>query len=589
MSLITSVAVVSQPGAGGVAVEARVGAERPATGDLPADVVAARAIIRPSAVAVADDGSLFVAEASYARVYRVAPDGRRTVLPLDLRSPLGLAVGPDGTLFVADTDRIVTLDPSGRQGAIEVPGAQALGSVGIDGSGARYATDPIARTVFRVAADGTTSQLDFAGVTGPLGIDVTLDGTVSVIDATTRNVVRRAADGTLSTVGFTGLRGPRSLDVEGDRIAVADSGDGVEPAHVVLREADGTQVNVLDVATPGQVVLQADGTVITADAGVTGCRCPEPAGRVVRAAPGGELTSVDIGDTVEVGPVAAAGPSTVLFASWPGARGYIDPNPVRRVVGAGPAEDVSIPDGRVVGVDVAPDGTAYLSVVPEGSFKPVRLLRRSPDGERLDEVPLPHSSTTPLLTGVSVDQDGRLFVSLGTGYGTGPFEIVEPLASGGEKTWYRSPEGSSAELEAMAAGAGKVLVVVSGLDAPDTTKLQTVSPDGTLADVRPLPPGDFMGMDVDAAGNVYLAVTRRTPLAATPISVVTSGGATGTITYAGMGTARAVSIGADGTLYVADSLLGVVAIADVGALAAADDDGSATPAVPVPGQAGFTG
>ncbi len=73
----------------------------------------------PSAVAVAADGTVFVADSHNHRVRRVKPDGiidtvagtgwggdgpeRGLAVQVDLNNPTGLALGPDGSLYIADT------------------------------------------------------------------------------------------------------------------------------------------------------------------------------------------------------------------------------------------------------------------------------------------------------------------------------------------------------------------------------------------------------------------------------------------------------------------------------------------------------
>jgi sugar lactone lactonase YvrE len=73
----------------------------------------------PSAVAVAADGTVFVADSHNHRVRRVKPDGiidtvagtgwggdgpeRGLAVHVELNSPMGLSIGPDGSLYIADT------------------------------------------------------------------------------------------------------------------------------------------------------------------------------------------------------------------------------------------------------------------------------------------------------------------------------------------------------------------------------------------------------------------------------------------------------------------------------------------------------
>jgi glucose/arabinose dehydrogenase len=86
----------------------------------------------PVHVAVAPDGSLLVVEAQGAAVTRIGPDGARTrVIGTGLRGtagdggaasralieePAGVAIAADGTIFVADLDarRVRRVDPAGR-------------------------------------------------------------------------------------------------------------------------------------------------------------------------------------------------------------------------------------------------------------------------------------------------------------------------------------------------------------------------------------------------------------------------------------------------------------------------------------------
>lgn len=462
-------------------------------------MLVARSIVRPYGLALAADGTLFIAETDAGRVYRVSPTGARDVLPLQLDAPAGLALSSDGTLFVADGRRVVVVGPSGGQDAIDVPGSSGIDAVGVDGAGTVYATDPAAGRVFQIDPDGAVSELAVSGVTEPRGIDVTDDGTVSVIDGAALDVVRRTADGTQTTVDVTGLQDPRTLDIEGDEVLSA------------------------------------------------------------------------------------------LFTSWVGAPGYSDPNPLRRAdLAGGAVTDIPVAGHDVTGVEAAPDGTAYLLVTGAGGGQPRSIVRRSADGETIQPVPLPEDPATPEVVAMSVDEGGRLFVAMSTGYGNGPFAIIEPSAPGGPKTWYRTPNDARVALGGMAAGDGKVFIVVSTLGDPSTTEFQTVSPDGTLGHVRTIPSGSFLGMDVDVGGNVFLLASSPVKAQSAPISVIAADGSVGTITYAGGQYPQAVSVGTDGTLYVADSQIGLIAFRDVGAVAG-DEGVAAPPAEPVPGSASFTG
>jgi streptogramin lyase len=86
----------------------------------------------PVHVAVAPDGSVLVVEAQGAVVSRIAPDGTRsplvgtgvrgstgdggTAARARIDEPAGVAIAPDGTIYVADLDarRVRRIDPAGR-------------------------------------------------------------------------------------------------------------------------------------------------------------------------------------------------------------------------------------------------------------------------------------------------------------------------------------------------------------------------------------------------------------------------------------------------------------------------------------------
>lgn len=233
----------------------------------------------PSHIALAPDGSLFVADTGNHAVRRVASDGVVTTIAGDglpgagegaaarLNGPVGVAVSPDGRVFVADTynDRIVRLTPPAQGGlrweAATVAGGIAPGLADGIGADARFDTPAglvalsdgsviVADTgndaLRRVSADGTVSTLDAVDFTGsasvlwrPLGVAAGSGGRLFVTDSRTRVVEivaggarRLLAGGTLGYAdgmgGAARFREPAGIASNASgRLAVADSGNGL--------------------------------------------------------------------------------------------------------------------------------------------------------------------------------------------------------------------------------------------------------------------------------------------------------------------------------------------------------------------------
>src|SRR6185437_15974426 len=163
---------------------------------------------QPFAVAVASDGSVFIADTDNHRIRRVGPDGIITTVAGNGTSgfsgdggpalqatlgPFGVAVGPDGSIYIADAT-------NGR-----------IRQVGPDGIIATFAGNGR----FEFSGDGGSATQ--AGLDWPVGVAVAADGTVYVaeteigVSTIGNNRVRRIRpDGIITTVagnGAVGFRG----------------------------------------------------------------------------------------------------------------------------------------------------------------------------------------------------------------------------------------------------------------------------------------------------------------------------------------------------------------------------------------------
>lgn len=258
----------------------------------------------PSGIALAPDGSLYVADSRNHRLRRVTADGTTTTVagsgPVDclpggfadgpahqarLFNPTGLAVAADGTVYFADSgnhriralkDGVVTTVAGGPTEADELgmeeggyrdgPADSALfrfpSDVALTRSGDILVSDLGNAAVRRIAQDGTvTTVAQFGGLGNPVSL-VALDGQVEpliVADAEAAALFGIGSAGRLSPRRFTGVVAKRPTAVcalPGGRLAVADAEwhtiHGVEPS--------GRSVLLAGILPPGPHGNHADGT-----------------------------------------------------------------------------------------------------------------------------------------------------------------------------------------------------------------------------------------------------------------------------------------------------------------------------------------
>jgi RHS repeat-associated protein len=163
----------------------------------------ATSVTSPTGVALAADGTLYIAE--YKRVRRVATNGKISTVAgngpnglsgdggpaalAGIGTPFGIASGPDGSIYISDlqSGRIRRIDPIGNI------------SLFAGGAPATYSGDGGPATA--------------AGLANPAGLTVASDGSVYVAarGATNRGVVRRIGpDGKITTVMGSGIGGNAS-------------------------------------------------------------------------------------------------------------------------------------------------------------------------------------------------------------------------------------------------------------------------------------------------------------------------------------------------------------------------------------------
>lgn len=203
----------------------------------------------PSALAVASDGSLIVANTGAHTIVRVkVEDGSLTTIagqpnvggrgegPANaarFNGPIGVAVAPDGTIFVADTynDRICAIDTTGQVRTLA--GGHEPG--------------------FR---DGARLEALFDT---PCGLVVAWDGALLVADTGNHRIRRVALDGTVTTLAGTGEWGMRDgalLSVAfAEPTALAWRRDGA----LVIADAASSAVRLLTFGEQAAVTTIAGG------------------------------------------------------------------------------------------------------------------------------------------------------------------------------------------------------------------------------------------------------------------------------------------------------------------------------------------
>ena len=234
----------------------------------------------PTSVAVADDGTVYIADTLNHRVRKVVSDGTITTFAgtggvgisgdgglataAELGLPQGVAVADDGTVYIADTlnhrvrkvasDGIITtlagMGNNGNGEGFNGDGGPATAAqlnwpygLAVDRTGAMYIADEVNYRVRKVAPDGTITTFAGTGVAGGSGdggpataaqlnrpYDVAVDsaGAVYIADKDDYRVRKVAPDGIITTVAGRGTlrqqRGRRASDRSGSQRAHRRSG-----------------------------------------------------------------------------------------------------------------------------------------------------------------------------------------------------------------------------------------------------------------------------------------------------------------------------------------------------------------------------
>jgi sugar lactone lactonase YvrE len=336
--------------AGALTVIAGIGAQGFAGDGGPAT---SALLSSPQGVAVAGDGTLYVADTANQRIRMIASSGIITTLVSSgLNNPTALALTASGTLLIADRNSnrvlalavgsITTLAGTGIQGfsgdggpatsaSLDNPEGVAVGS-----DGRIWIADSHNQRIRVIATDGTIGTAAGTGVAGysgdgapataarlslPRGVSVLGDGTVVFADSNNQRLRAISSNGVISTVAGGGVQGAA---VEAEPAATADLNNPRGAAASPLGPAayaDSANHLVRGLLT-NQAVYSAAGLIPSRTSSVT-LLCPAtavygtPAGTITVqgvATPEGTVSILDGGAPVATGAIANGTASFALPA-----------------------------------------------------------------------------------------------------------------------------------------------------------------------------------------------------------------------------------------------------------------------------------
>lgn len=367
-------------------------------------------------VAVDATGNIYLADTRNGRVRRIDPTGTITTVAgsnvfgfsgdggpatsATLALPSGVAIAPDGSLYIADrpNQRVRRVDTTGIISTIAGSGflsyygdggpalEAALYSpegVAVDAAGNRYIADTRNHRIRRIDAAGTITTVAGTGDEGysgdggpataarlrhPSAVGVDAAGNVYLADSWNNRVRRITADGIIATVagtgtwGFSGDGGPATSA----EIGVADgmAVDGTGNVYIAfsenhrVRKIDATGI-ISTIAGTGAAGFSGDGGLASA------AKLRGPASLVSDAA--GNVYIADSGNR-RVRKVTPGGTITTVAGNGDTASGFSGDG--------GPATSAALTNPR--GLALRPDGTLYVgsgsrirSVAPTGRIATV--------------------------------------------------------------------------------------------------------------------------------------------------------------------------------------------------------------------------
>ncbi|MCA9253031.1 MAG: thrombospondin type 3 repeat-containing protein [Phycisphaerales bacterium] len=189
-----------------IAVDGEITELMDATGDGQGNTLG-----RPQAIAVDDEGNVYVGASHSKNVFMIAPSGNVTEI-LDesgdgnghtLNWPNAIDIGPDGAVYVSEfsSDRdVFKIAPNGQVSMVE--GNYRCTNMAVDGDGNVFTTSEAHDNVRRTDTEGNRTEVVRRedGLETPYGLTLDGDGNVFVAGLFSDNVLKRSPDGTITEV-----------------------------------------------------------------------------------------------------------------------------------------------------------------------------------------------------------------------------------------------------------------------------------------------------------------------------------------------------------------------------------------------------
>lgn len=235
-------------------------------------IATSSALSGPTAIAVAVNGNLYIADSSNHRIQRVDTVGNVTTVAgtgvagsggSELNRPSGLALDNAGFLYISDTgnNRIQRVDAAGNVATVAGAGtaiAPSLSSplgLAIDGHGGLYIADSNNGRIVAIDTQGQVSLIGDGSLHHPSDVDFDVAGTLYVSDddpGSGHRILRLGPDGTLVGVGepYDGSMGAAgSIVVDRSNIVYTSS----NLANSIFRRttAGGNETRLLGTGSPG--------------------------------------------------------------------------------------------------------------------------------------------------------------------------------------------------------------------------------------------------------------------------------------------------------------------------------------------------
>ena len=232
-----------------------------------AGTVTAPGLSWPTAIAVAPNGQLIIADQNNNRVVAINPDGSgETTLASGLNKPRGVAVDGTGAIFVTNTfgGQILKMDADGSNQVTIAEGLSYPLSIACDGQGHLFVVINDGH-LLRLNNDGTDQQSFGPAFPFPISVAVDASGNVYEGDATQHFITKMSPDGTTTrTIDFGNGNGFGVATDAAGNVLVASQG-----ANKVYRvQVDGTITTMGNSMNgPTGVAVDSDGQVYVVDLG----------------------------------------------------------------------------------------------------------------------------------------------------------------------------------------------------------------------------------------------------------------------------------------------------------------------------------